>query len=139
MSGEVGAKPMKMRVGVDLVRVQEIERSLSCFGDRFLRRLFTEGEVAYATAAPGRTAERLAARFAAKEAVKKALGAAADGAPWRHIEVRRGPGGHPEIMLHGPAQEAASAAGISEFSISLSHDGDYAIAMVAAACRGDER
>jgi holo-[acyl-carrier protein] synthase len=134
---EVIAKKMKMRVGVDLVRVQQIEQSLSRFGDRFLRRLFTEGEIAYATSVPARAAERLAARFAAKEAVKKALGAAADSAVWRHIEVRRTATGSPEIALHGAAQEAAAAAGISEFSVSLSHDGDYAVAMVAAMCQGD--
>src|SRR5205814_713275 len=62
-----------MKVGIDLVDVSRIAASIDAFGDRFLRRVFTEGEIAYARSAPALTAERLAARFAAKEAAKKAL------------------------------------------------------------------
>ena len=128
-----------MAVGIDLVSVREIERSIERFGDRFLRRLFTEDEIAYAVSSPPRAAERLAARFAAKEAVKKALGPHADSAVWRQIEVRRTPAGSPEIRLHGAAREAAAAAGISELALSLSHEGDYAVALVAAARQARER
>ena len=60
-----------VRVGIDLVQISRIAASLEQFGDQFMRRLFTDGEIAYATAAPALTAERLAARFAAKEAAKK--------------------------------------------------------------------
>ena len=63
-----------LRVGTDLVRVSRITSSLESFGEAFLRRSFTEAEIAYATASPVSTAERLAARFAAKEATVKALG-----------------------------------------------------------------
>ena len=61
-------------VGIDLVRVSRVAESLAQFGERFLQRVFTDGEVAYARSAPSLMAERLAARFAAKEAAVKALG-----------------------------------------------------------------
>jgi holo-[acyl-carrier protein] synthase len=114
-----------VRVGVDLVRVSRVAESIASFGERFVRRIFTDDEIAYARSAPGLVAERLAARFAAKEAAKKALGLVA-GVGWRDIEVRRAPGGAVELALHGPA----AAAGPQGLALSLSHEGDYAIAVV---------
>ena len=116
-----------LRVGVDLVRVSRIADSLDAFGERFLRRVFTPGEAAYAT-----TPERLAARFAAKEAVKKAL--ELDGVAWCDIEVARRPSGACSVILHGAARAAADALGARELALSMSHEGDYATAMVVAAC-----
>ena len=115
-----------MRVGVDLVRVSRIAESLQQFGEQFLRRVFTADEIAYATAVPALTAERLAARFAAKEAARKAL-RAPDGIGWRQIEVRRSPSGACDLVLH---DAAARAAGTGMTAVSLSHEGDYATAVV---------
>jgi len=123
-SAAVGA----LRAGIDLVRVSRINESLAAFGDRFLRRLFTDDEIAYATASPAQMAERLAARFAAKEAAKKALRVSNDDAiGWRQIEVRRDPSGACDLLLHG---EAARVAGPCTTAVSLSHEGDFATAVV---------
>lgn len=120
---------MTLRVGVDLVRVSRIEESLACFGDRFLRRVFTPGEIAYAQAAPAQAAERLAARFAAKEAAIKALDLAERGVGWTQIEVARTPTGATALVLRGAAAVAAAGA---RLALSMSHEGDLATAVVVA-------
>jgi holo-[acyl-carrier protein] synthase len=121
-------------LGIDLVLVSRVEASLARFGERFLRRVFTEGEIAYATADPGATAERLAARFAAKEATMKALDLAGRdvGVGWREIEVAREHSGRCRLILHGAARAAADEAGVGELSVSLTHEGDYSAAVVLA-------
>ncbi len=115
-----------LRVGVDLVQVSRIAASVETFGERFVDRVFTPAEAAYAT-----TPERLAARFAAKEAVKKAL--ELDGVGWRDIEVARRANGACDVVLHGAARAAAEALGAT-LALSMSHDGDYATATVVASC-----
>ena len=95
---------MNVDVGIDLVSVRRVEESLARFGERFLRRVFTDGEIAYATSAPALAAERLAARFAAKEATIKALGLADAGIGWRQIEVERQASGKCRVVLHGAAR-----------------------------------
>ncbi len=115
-----------LRVGVDLVQVSRIAASVETFGERFVERVFTPAEAAYAT-----TPERLAARFAAKEAVKKAL--ELDGVGWRDIEVSRRANGACDVVLHGAARAAAEALGAT-LALSMSHDGDYATATVVASC-----
>ena len=124
------ASAQRMNVGIDMVQLSRIDESLSQFGDRFLRRVFTEGEIAYATATPPLTSERLAARFAAKEATLKALDLVERGVGWREIEITRGPSGAPSLLLHGAARSAAEEAGVEHMSVSLSHEGDYATAVV---------
>lgn len=119
-----------LSVGIDLVQLSRIDESLATFGDRFLRRIFTEGEIAYATAAPQLTSQRLAARLAAKEATVKALDLVERGVGWREIEVGRGPSGAPTLVLHGAARSAAEEAGVDQLAVSLSHEGDYATAVV---------
>ena len=119
---------MRLAVGIDLVMVSRIASSLEHFGERFLRRIFTEGEVAYAMAAPALTSERLAGRFAAKEAALKALGLAGRGIGWRQIEVTVSASGAPELQLHGEARALSSGAG--DLALSLSHEGDFATAIV---------
>jgi holo-[acyl-carrier protein] synthase len=109
-----------MRVGIDLVQISRIAGSLETFGERFLRRVFTDAEIAYARAAPALTAERLAARFAAKEAGKKAL--ELDGIGWRALEVERTPSGACRLVVHGPVRR--------ELALSMSHEGDLATAVV---------
>ncbi len=122
----MGTSP-HLRVGVDLVRVSAVAESLQQFGDRFLRRVFTQGEIAYAMSAPALTASRLAARFAAKEATRKAL--RLDGVGWRDIEVVRQPDGACDIQLHGVAR---AVGGADPLALSMSHEGDHATAVVIA-------
>ena len=121
-----------MQVGIDLVMVSRVQASLARFGERFLRRVFTDTEIAYATSVPDLAAERLAARFAAKEAAIKALDLADVGVGWREIEVAREQSGICRLILHGAARAAADDAGVSELSVSLSHEGDYSAAVVLA-------
>ena len=124
----------KSRVAIDLVSIRRIEESLERFGQRFLQRLFRADEIAYATEAPALTAQRLAARFAAKEAALKALRLATHGVGLRNIEVRRDYDSDCPIRLHGSAQKAALEAGMTVTSISLTHEGDYAAAVVLVQC-----
>ncbi len=124
-----------IRVGIDLVSVAEVERSLASFGDRFLCRVFTEAEVAYArrdVADDQATLERLAARFAAKEAVKKALALDEEGVGFRDIEVTRAPSGAPSVTLHGEARAVAESRGVTDLALSMSHEAAYATAVVVA-------
>ena len=125
-----------LRVGIDLVQISRIAASLDAFGERFLCRIFSADEIAYATSAPARTAERLAVRFAAKEATIKALDLAERGVGWRQIEVRRGANGGCALVLHGEAGEIARASGIDELAVSLSHEGDFATAIVISHTQG---
>ncbi|GFE82174.1 hypothetical protein GCM10011487_41740 [Steroidobacter agaridevorans] len=123
-------RPRTLRVGTDLVQISRIAESIERFGDRFIRRLFTEGEIAYATSSESLQAERFAARFSAKEAAIKALSLSEDGLDWKQIEVLRAANGACTLRLHGAALAAAVQAGILEMSLSLSHEGDYATAVV---------
>lgn len=133
MTGRVGSQPLpRVTVGVDLVQVSRVADSLAQFGDRFLRRVFTQGEIAYATAAPDVTAQRLAARFAAKEAAFKAIGLDEVGPCWRDIEVEREQSGACRLILHGAAHHTAAQKGVIDLAVSLSHEGDYATAVVLA-------
>lgn len=119
--------------GVDLVEVARVERLVERYGERFLRRVFTEDEIAYSR----RRAGELAARFAAKEAVSKALGVgmrmmAAGGIRWREAEIVGDHRGKPLVRLHGRAAERAIELGLSEWSVSLSHTDRLAVAFVVA-------
>jgi holo-[acyl-carrier protein] synthase len=124
----------RLRVGMDLVQISRIDESLQRFGERFLRKLFTDGEIAYARQSETGTSERLAARFAAKEAAIKAFSFSDAGIGWRDIEVCKLPDGACRLALHGKAAQQASQLGVSDIALSLSHDGDYASAVVTALC-----
>jgi holo-[acyl-carrier protein] synthase len=116
-------------IGVDATDIPRIQQSLDRFGDRFLRRVFTEGEVAYAGRRRNR-APHLAARFAAKEAGMKALGTGhSRGVRWRDIEVVRtiGP---PQLQFHGVAARRLTALGATRALLSLTHSDTLAIAHV---------
>jgi holo-[acyl-carrier protein] synthase len=114
-----------LSVGIDLVQVARIAESIATFGDRFVRRVFTDAEIAYASSAPDLAPMRFAARFAAKEAAKKALGLADAGIGWRDIEVVRAPSGAVALALHG-----AAAVPHDDLAVSISHEGEYATAVV---------
>lgn len=119
--------------GVDLIEVRRVERAVERYGERFLGRVYTRAEVAYSRGRPG----ELAARFAAKEAVAKALGVgmrmlASDGIAWRDAEIVGDRRGKPVVRLYGRAAERAKALGLTEWTVSLSHTEEHAIAFVVA-------
>jgi holo-[acyl-carrier protein] synthase len=119
-------------VGIDLVRIERIRQAMARWQDRFLQRVFTDGELAYARRRRD-PAEHLAARFAAKEATLKALGTGLSmGVRWREMEVRRGRGEPPRLALSGRTAALGAARGVRTFHVSLTHDGDYAMAQVLA-------
>jgi holo-[acyl-carrier protein] synthase len=121
---------MIVGTGIDIAEVPRIAESIKRFGDRFLNRIFTEGEIRYCDAKANRT-ERYAARFAAKEAAMKALGTGWNlGVTWRDIEVSRQPGGRPTIIFHGKAAEFAQQLGARHVALSLTHTRDFAMAQV---------
>jgi holo-[acyl-carrier protein] synthase len=119
-------------VGIDLVRIARIRQAIDRWQDRFLARVFTEGELAYARRRRD-PAEHLAARFAAKEAALKALGTGLSmGVRWREMEVQRARGEPPRLALSGRTAALGAARGVRTFHVSLTHDGDYAMAQVLA-------
>jgi holo-[acyl-carrier protein] synthase len=109
-------------IGIDVIQNQRINDSIDRFGDRFLHRIYTDGEIEYCRNC-AQPAIHYAARFAAKEAAFKALGTGwAAGVKWKDIEVERLPSGKPELRLHGEARECATQAGAKNFYVSLTHD-----------------
>jgi len=118
-------------VGVDLIEIDRVEKALARYGDRFLRRIYLDGEIKYCMrkSKPGPS---LAARFAAKEAFFKAAAPLASKGTWlrlrwKQAEVCRGQSGAPELKLTGPYRDVT---GGREISLSLSHSKTHAVAVV---------
>lgn len=136
-AGRPVSLPTTLRVGVDLVPVADVAASVERMGRRYLYRIFTPheracariGNAARQAARPVYSTQVLAARFAAKEAAVKALRPPGVRPEWRSIEVHRMDGGWCELRLTGLAADLAAEAGISELSVSITHE-----PMVAAAC-----
>lgn len=121
---------MIVGTGIDIAEVPRIAQSIERFGDRFLRRIFTDGEMRYCDSKANR-AERYAARFAAKEAAMKALGTGWNhGVRWCDCEVTRLPGGRPTLTFHGKAAEFAAKLGTKNIALSLTHTKEQAMAQV---------
>src|SRR3954462_13485141 len=98
-------RPMILGIGSDLCDIRRIERSIERFGERFIHRIFTEGERARSDRRAAR-APSYARRFAAKEACSKALGTGMrSGVFWRDMEVVNLPSGKPTMRLTGGARE----------------------------------
>ena len=117
-------------IGVDLVEVERIQHSLDRFGERFVKRVFTEGEIAYCRSMKF-PARHFAARFAAKEAVSKAFGTGIGKAMgWRDIDVHKKESGEPFLVLHGGAEKLATNRGMKSSAITLSHTDHHAVAMI---------
>ena len=116
-------------IGLDATEIDRVRDILARHGDRFLRRIFTEGETAYCLRHRD-PAPSLAARFAAKEAGMKALGTGrARGVLWRDLEVVRH-GGPPQLLLHGGAARRMHAIGGTGTLLTLTHARDLALAQV---------
>ena len=119
-------------VGIDLVDARDVEVSLGAHGERYLRRVYTEAEVADCrTPRGGLSAVRLAARFAAKEATFKALRVGDAIPPWRSVEVVRRGTGAPALRLRGAAAARARELGLARLEVSLTHEAGWAAAVVA--------
>src|SRR3954447_12091085 len=108
-------------IGVDLVDVERIQHSIDRFGERFVERVFTEGEIAYSQSMKY-PARHFAARFAAKEALSKAFGTGiGKSMGWRDLEVQKKESGEPFVVLNGGAKAMANERGVTNVWISLSH------------------
>jgi holo-[acyl-carrier protein] synthase len=117
--------------GIDICEVDRIQTAIqSSYGRRFLERVFTPLEIAYAESKANKF-ERYAARFAAKEAGMKALGTGwRGGLSWRDLEVANLPSGRPTLRLSGKAAEIAERLGVGQISLSLTHTAAQAVAIV---------
>ena len=122
---------MIIGVGTDLVSVPRLRQAVTR-RERLLHRLFTEAEVTECRRRAD-PAPHLAARFAAKEACLKALQIGMGGGiRWREVEVEGGGGMVPRLILRGAAATRAASLGIRQTYLSLSHEGEYALAFVVA-------
>lgn len=120
---------MVLGMGTDLIEIERVQASIDRFGDRFLERVFTAGEIAYCMRKK-QPAESFAARFAAKEAGAKALGTGISrGVSWKEIEVKREMGQRPMLYFSGRAGELAGLLGVRKVHLSLSHSRTLAMAV----------
>ncbi|HLH42923.1 MAG TPA: holo-ACP synthase [Bryobacteraceae bacterium] len=122
---------MIVGTGIDLCEVDRIGKAIAAdYGRRFVERVFTPLEIAYAESKANKS-ERYAARFAAKEAGMKALATGwRGGLAWRDLEVSNLPSGRPTLRLHGKAAEIAARLGVRRISLSLTHTAVQAMAFV---------
>ena len=115
-------------IGVDLVKIPRLRQVVERWRERFLHRVFTEAELAYCLAHRD-PIPHLAARFAAKEAALKALGTGLRmGINWHELEVRREKGEAPQLILSGRCRAIGAAKGGRQVLLSISHEGEYALA-----------
>jgi holo-[acyl-carrier protein] synthase len=121
---------MIVGTGVDLAEVSRIRKAIEQYGERFVSRIYTQGEIAYVERKANRY-ERYAARFAAKEAGMKALGTGwRRGVHWKDFEVANLASGRPSLLLHGVARSIADQLGVSQISLSLTHTTETGMAFV---------
>jgi holo-[acyl-carrier protein] synthase len=116
-------------LGLDATEIPRVAATIERYGARFLRRIFTDGEIAYCTRRR-EPAIHFAGRFAAKEAAMKALGTGrSHGVLWRDVEVVRG-GGPPRLMFHGGAARRFAAMGGQSSLLTITHAQTLALAQV---------
>lgn len=122
---------MRISCGIDTIRISRIQDVVDRKGSRFLDRVYTPAERASCESRGVGRIPSLAARFAAKEAVSKALGTGIglQGIGFCDIEVIAGTGGKPILRLHGKTRAYFLRAGGLQAEISMSHDGDQAVAV----------
>jgi len=114
-------------IGVDIIEIERIQKSIESLGEHFLQKIFTPGEIAYCTSKPT-AAQHFAARFAAKEALSKALATGWAGEfRWKDVEISNAPSGAPCIELHGSLREKLARQSVL---VSLSHSDSHVVAVV---------
>lgn len=122
---------MILGIGMDLIEIARVRRLIERHGEHAIRRLFTDGERAYAESHVD-PARHFAARIAAKEAAFKALAshAAGRGIGWLDMEVSAGGSRPPRLIFHGLAAEVAAELEVSAAWLSITHAVDAAAAVV---------
>jgi holo-[acyl-carrier protein] synthase len=116
--------------GMDATEIERFAQTIERYGDRFINRIFTEGEIAYCRRKRD-FASSFAARFAAKEAAMKALGTGhSRGVYWKGIDVVRRPGQPPQIEFHDGAAARFAALGATASLLTLTHSRELALAHV---------
>jgi holo-[acyl-carrier protein] synthase len=116
-------------IGLDATDIPRVANLLERYGDRFLRRVFTDGEISYCTKRRD-PVPHLAGRFAVKEAAMKALGTGqSQGVLWKDIEVVR-QGGPPRLKLQGGAARRAESMGVKQSLVTITHSELLAVAQV---------
>ncbi|MHC4103852.1 MAG: holo-ACP synthase [Planctomycetota bacterium] len=124
--------------GIDLVDCPRIEAMIERHGERFIQRVFTATEQAYAEANKNEI-EKLAGRFAAKEAVLKLMGTGWRGKiAWTDVEIINNSSGQPEVTLGGEVEKIAGKLGIKHISVSITHTANFAIASAVALTQSNE-
>ena len=116
--------------GIDLVKIERIEKIIKRWGDNFIFRIFTPLEREYCEKNKGNKYQSYAGRFAAKEALLKSMGLGLRGVNWKEIEIENNELGQPIIETSGKLKNIASVKGVSKYFITISHTKDYAIAQV---------
>ena len=121
---------MIVGTGVDLAEVDRIRTAVERYGQRFIERIYTPGEIAYVERKANRF-ERYAGRFAAKEAGMKAIGTGwRRGVRWQDFEVANLPSGRPTLKLHGEAAKIAAGLGVKAIHLSITHTAELGMAHV---------
>lgn len=118
-------------LGLDLTEIDRVAGVLERHGERFLARVFRDGEIRRQRRHPRAFAEHVAGRFAAKEAAMKALGLGWHGLAFRDIEVGRDPRGKPLLSFHGKALIRARSLKVLSAEVTITHGKDIAAAVVA--------
>ena len=116
--------------GIDLVKIERIEKIIKKWGNNFTSRVFTLLEREYCEKKKGNKYQSYAGKFAAKEALLKALGLGLKEANWKEIEIKNDELGQPIIDTSGKLKKIVSGKGVCKYFISISHTKDYAVAQV---------
>ena len=119
-----------VKIGTDICQIDRVKSAYKRYGKRFLNRVLTKNEIKYITSKKRNLVNRLAGRFAGKEAVSKVLGTGLRGVYFQEIEILRKKSGAPKIVLYKRALKKAKQSGLSSFEISISHEKDFALAIV---------
>lgn len=122
----------KIKIGTDICQIDRVKSAYKRFGKRFLKRILTNNELKYVISQKRSLINRLAGRFAAKEAASKILETGLNGVYFKEIEILREKSGAPKIILHGRAKEIANKKGLINLEVSISHEMDFALAIVIA-------
>lgn len=120
---------MILGTGIDIVKISRIKNLIEKYGERFLKKIYTEAEIKYCQQKIN-SAPSFAARFAAKEAVLKALGTGMRNNSWQDIEVLNDDLGKPEISLSDKTAAKAEKLGVGSIFLSISHEKEYSIAQI---------
>ncbi|OGI19559.1 MAG: holo-[acyl-carrier-protein] synthase [Candidatus Melainabacteria bacterium RIFOXYA12_FULL_32_12] len=127
---------MRLFLGTDICEIDRIQAIYDKYGEKFLKKTFTDAEIRYCLSKPRQIGSRLAVRFATKEAASKALGVGINklgwnkGINWKDIELIRQENGSVSIKLYDKAYNFARELGITKWSVSVSHSKDNAISTV---------